>query len=265
MLVRTLGRLSRAAIRKRIVERLGTDDADVAVDMVLGEIDRRSTICGKQYPYSQDAGGIRFEASKRSMPYLFMLCLCTSGTYRSEHRYNDTDVLFDSLVGDSVRVYSGGRTILFGSPARGGRPANFKDALVWLGQKLGLESGRGKARKHSGDGGLDVVAWRAFEDERSAFLVMLVQCTVQRDWFGKAKDLAEDVWRGWIDFGKDPHLALAISFVVSPKYEKWDELRRLVHSVLDRLRLCVLLDRAELTMKAEIGAWAAEEVVRMGS
>jgi hypothetical protein len=83
------------------------------------------------------------------------------------------------------------------------------------------------------------------------------------DWFSKARDLAQDVWRGWIDFGKDPHLVLAVPFVIPMGYTKWDELRRTVHTVLDRLRLCELLEAGALTEHVDTAKWVTSEVARM--
>ena len=130
---------------------------------------------------------------------------------------------------------------------------------------MNLPKGGGSPRKTGGDGGLDVIVWRPFRDRRSGFIVLLAQCTVQRDWVIKAKDLTEDIWRGWIDIGKNPHLALAIPFVIPLKYEKWDELRRLVHTLLDRLRLAELLQNAQPEKQGNMQAWIASEVIRMGS
>jgi hypothetical protein len=88
---------------------------------------------------------------------------------------------------------------------------------------------------------------------------------VQRDWFPKGKDLLEDVWRGWIDFGKDPHLVLAIPFVISSGFSKWEDLRRMVHTALDRLRLCELLGDSTLTRETEIRRWVAREIQRLST
>jgi len=66
-----------------------------------------------------------------------------------------------------------------------------------------------------------------------------------------------------IDLGKDPHLVFAIPFVIAAQYDKWDELRRLVHTALDRLRLCELLDSVPLRASQAMQKWVASEVDRM--
>jgi hypothetical protein len=194
-----------------------------------------------------------------------MLAISVSRPYREEQRQRDTDALFDQLVLDALKRYlgSGCKGLRFGAPASGTRPKNFRDAIAWLAKELNLPLGRGHARPTGGDGGLDVIAWRPFRDGRSGFLVVLTQCTVQRDWVGKARDLAQDVWRGWIDLGKDPHLVLAVPFIVAVNYPKLDELRRTVHAVFDRLRLCELLEGATLTDSGATKTWLGNEVHRI--
>jgi hypothetical protein len=257
--------LPRARIRKYMKERLAGDDPDVTVDIVLQEIGRRQKVCRATYPFEEDGSRVVYTRSSAALPYLFMLAIATSRPYRDEHRQKDTDELFDTLVLDALKRYlgSGCQGVRFGSPASGKRPSNFRDAITWLAKQMKLPMGTGRARPTAGDGGLDVVVWRRFRDERNGYIVILAQCTVQTEWFGKARDLAEDVWRGWIDFGKDPHLVLAIPFAIPPNFAKWDDLRRTVHTVLDRLRLCELLDSAPLTRSLEAKKWLAAEITRM--
>lgn len=196
---------------------------------------------------------------------MFLLIISTSVRYRTEHRQKDTDALFDQLVLDALKLYigHGGRGIRFGAPASSQRPRNFQSAIAWLAREMNLTLGAGRARRVGGDGGLDVIVWRPFLDKRSGYLVIMSQCTVQREWFDKAKDLTDDVWRGWIDLGKGPHLALSIPFVISAAFEKWDMLRRTVHTVLDRLRLCELLARTTVTENVKISKWTAAEIKLM--
>jgi hypothetical protein len=265
MLVEQRTHLSRAKIRRYLTSVLSDDDPDVTVDLLLQEVARRQRACPSTYPFADTGSGLTLTRSSESVPYLFMLAISVSKPYRAEHRQKDTDELFDELVLDALMRYigPGGDGLRFGAPASGSRPKNFHDSVAWLAKRLNLPLGAGHARKTGGDGGLDVIVWRSFRDRRAGYLIVLAQCTVQKEWVGKARDLAHDVWRGWIDLGKDPHLVLAIPFVVSSSYDKWDDLRRTVHAVLDRLRLCELLEGQSLRRAAETGNWIASEIARM--
>lgn len=265
MLSEQRAHMPRARIRKHVASTLAADEPEMMVETILKEVARRKRCCPTTYPFSEDGSGIRYEVGVAAVPYVFMLAISTSQPYRDERRHAETDGLFDHLVLDALKRYAGMGSIghRFGAPASGNRPSNFRDAVTWMAREMRLPSGRGNARPTAGDGGLDVVVWRPFRDARSGFSVLLAQCTVQVDWFGKARDLAQDVWRGWIDFGKDPHLVLAIPFVIPMGYPKWDELRRTVHTVLDRLRLCELLEACVLTEQVDTAKWVASEIARM--
>lgn len=266
MLVESHEYVSRARIRKYLKTVFADDQPDVPLEILLGEVARRSRQAERLYPFRTDGSGVRYSRSLVATPYLFMLCLSVSKPYRDEHRYKDTDELFDSLVLDALRSYlgRGARGVRFGSPGSEGRPANFRDAITWLRQKMNLGPGPGRPRSHAGDSGLDVITWRPFRDGNSAYMVILAQCTVQLNWPVKARDVTEDTWRGWIDFAKHPHLALAIPFVIPQSSRHWDELRRDVHTILDRLRLAELLEDVPVEREAKIQTWVASEVLRMG-
>jgi hypothetical protein len=263
MLAERTRQLSKSRIRSYIREAFSDDSAEEAVERVLAEVKRRRFLCSFAYPFDQDFSGMKLVGEAASSPYLFLLCISVSESFRSKARYKEIDELFDLLVLDALKRYIGSdcKGFRFGSPASGERPKNFADSIRWLCTKMKLTPGPGKARKHAGDGGLDVVVWRDFNDPRSGYLVILAQCTVMDDWFDKARDLNEDVWRGWIDFGKNPHLALAVPFVVPHPYAKWDELRRNAHTILDRLRLCELLEGTDLSMAIKTKQWTSKEVV----
>jgi len=265
MLVEGRTHFSRSLIRRYVMSELAAGDADIAIDVLLNEIARRQRACPDGYPFAEHQNGVRYSPSEAGLPYVFLLIVSTSVRYRTQHRQQDTDELFDQLVLDALMQYLGPGVegLRFGAPASGRRPRNFRDAIAWLAKEMNLSLGAGHARRVAGDGGLDVIVWRPFLDKRSGYLVVLTQCTVQREWYDKAKDLTDDVWRGWIDLGKGPHLALAIPFVISAAYEKWDMLRRTIHTVLDRLRLCELLSRTKLTDNVRIGKWTAAEVKEM--
>lgn len=266
MLLEAKEYVPRAKIRKYLRSLFSEDQPDVAVDVLLQEIARRQRNCQSAYPFMDDGSGVRLKKTATAIPYLFMLCISTSKPYRDEHRYSDTDELFDSLVLQALTNYigKGGKGVRFGAPASGKRPKNFQEGIEWLARQLNLPQGRGKPRRTGGDGGLDVIVWRPFRDRKGGFLILMAQCTVQLEWISKAKDLHEDIWRGWIDLGKDPHLVLAIPHVIPANYDKWDDLRRLVHTAVDRLRLAELMNGAPLTGGDEMKKWIASEVVRMG-
>lgn len=255
----------RKYLRELVIIEDDVSELDVQADLVLDEIIRRKNIAKKQYPFHLEKSGFRIEKTEQAIAYIFLLCLSTSLPLRNESRQNDVESLLDYLVLDALRNYFTGNSkgVHFGWPVTGDRPTNFEDAIAWLTNKMGLPKGKGRRRPHIKDSGVDAVVWRPFNDGRASFITILAQCTVTVDWFGKAKDIVPDVWDGWVDFGKNPVTCLAIPFIIPITYEKWDELRRTVHLVLDRLRICELLNGVEIKKIDEMTYWTLLELRKM--
>jgi hypothetical protein len=264
-------KISRSRLRRQLRELFPSDEAELEIrlELIYQEMRRRRQVAGEIYPFVEyETGtGMKLTGLEGSLPYVFLLCLSVSEPLRAEKRQQEVEYLFDLVVMEALHNYLSGNSevIHFGWPPTGARPKSFCKAVPWLAQELGIPTGKGVVRTVSKDGGLDVVAWKPFRDDREGFVAILAQCTIKEDWFDKAKDIVKDVWRGYIDFGKDPTSCLAVPFVVPMSFDKWDELRRTVTFLLDRLRLCELIEETGLTCeeREEIEEWTNSELERM--
>ena len=75
----------------------------------------------------------------------------------------------------------------------------------------------------------------------------------------QAKDIVAGIWNGWIDFGRDPVTAIAVPFAIPQAFNRWDELRRTVNIILDRIRLAELIEVNVVDDLAAIQAWNGKE------
>ena len=268
MVVDGCSTVSRSTIRRLLRGDVWIDreDLEVIIELLTQELSRRSQVVGRTYPFSVESGNIRLACSDDSLCYVFLLCISTSAPLRSENRQADVELLLDMVVLDALCGYLSGesRGVHFGWPSSGDRPPSFPAAIQWLADRLGLRPGKGEKRAARRDAGVDVVVWRPFRDQREGFVTVLTQCTSAIDWTEKAKDIVIDLWRGYIDFGKDPITCLATPFVIPRPFDKWDELRRTVHFVLDRLRICELLENVPLTVYDQVKEWTRSELRSMG-
>jgi hypothetical protein len=167
-----------------------------------------------------------------------------------------------------------------GAPDPYRRPTNFVEAIAWL--RKWLRTGEGvRAASQSrrseedpqnhpneiphweddehapppggreplssyNDGGVDIVVWWRFKDGRRGFPVLLAQCTVQRAWERKVRDIDEALWRAWIDFDTvPPQRALVIPFADRRDHPLWADRSLSAGVQLDRVRLLELLDELE--------------------
>lgn len=258
--------LSRARMVDALVAKLGASasELDGPMNFLFAEFARRRRIAGLGYPFSTDNKIFALDATANRSFYTFLLLISVEGPMRRARRFGEVDKIFDYVVGAAAVGYFGvgTKTIRFGSPVSSGRPSNFAKAVEWLSTETGIPVGSGVLRSESKDGGLDVIAWKPFNDRRSAFAVALIQCTVQADWFPKAKDLVDDLWRGRLDTGRSVLTTLAVPFVIPRNYGKWDDLRRTVSVVLDRLRLAQFLANTSDSAFAEMIAWNQSELAK---
>jgi hypothetical protein len=266
LLVESRRRLSRSAMRRRLSgeHTRGDEEIQITIDLLLEEVDRRERLAPDAYPFATDEIGMIRRRDVDPALYEFVLLLSVSPAFRQQREEFDEPVeLFELLVAEALRGLLGRQactSIRFGHPSKEGRPANFPEAIVWLADRLNLNTGAGTPRPQRRDGGADVVAWRPFLDGRSAYVVVLCQCTVAKDWVPKAKDIVAGHWRGWIDFGLDPLTALAIPFSVRVGFDRWDEVRRTVNLILDRFRLLECLTPAAFDDFEGMREWIDREM-----
>ena len=254
---------SRSFLRGRLRSCLNDvgDELEIQLDLLLSEVDRRKRIAGDTYPFALTDIGLSRTWDVEASPYEFLLWLAISEIYRQENRYTEIDTLFDDLVTHALIIYLGHNAVgvRFGFPASQGRPADFPGAVKWLAASLRLPTGAANPRSHLKDGGVDVVVWSPFGDKRAGFIVVLGQCTVAKDWTPKAKDIQTGQWNGWIDFGLEPLKALAIPFAIPQGFDRWDDLRRTVNVILDRMRLVELIEIDAIDNLAAIQTWNSRE------
>jgi hypothetical protein len=231
----TRGRPLAAAQLQDLGATHGYSPADVSVGVNAAA--RRRALLGDAYPFRTAGGGISATTDAPISPWSAMLLMSAESPVRpaldiaiaAEHLERITRVALSELYGPNTEA------IRFGWPSESGRPAEFPDAIRWLAEKMNVSPGTSYRPPHRKDGGVDVVAWRPFPDGRSGFPVLLVQCTLERNYTHKATDIDLRVWSGWLRLDTDPATALAIPEVV-PAGEEWNSLAaRTV--VLDRPRL----------------------------
>lgn len=248
--------------RQLLVEKMATSDASAG--MALNAMARRRAILGERYPWRIGEVGIE-RAEADATCYELLLVFSTSGTkFRSTPgAFAEASVLFEDLVCDALRALLGQNSVAirFGWPTAEGRPREFAPAIVWLANRMGSKLGRAYRPPRRKDGGVDVVAWRPFGDSKPGFPLLLVQCTLERDFVHKSRDVDRRIWGGWLAFDADPMTALAIPHAVA-SIEDWHEMASNV-IVLDRVRLASLLGPQQYSPGAM--TWLADQLAQFAA
>jgi len=234
----------------------GTD-----VDLGRHTMSRRASLLGDAYPF-RTGSGIAALPDAADYAWTSMLLMSGDSPVRSEIDLARAVHAHEKITAAALCwLYGiGTRSVRFGWPSEIGRPREFPDAVRWLAAEMGVPVGIAYRPPYAKDGGVDVVAWRPFPDGRSGFPVTLVQCTVERDYSHKARDVDVRVWAGWLRLDIDPTTALAVPEVVAAG-EAWNALAaRTV--VLDRIRLAALLGKGTKTdvRLAEVREWTASVI-----
>ncbi len=256
--------ISRAELRRHfsIQTEHDSETIDIALESLFNEIIYRNRIAAPVYPFIIDNPSIIVGTNPNLEHYKFLLLLELSPNFRKQGLQDVAEKIFDSLVIEALKKYvgDGGRVISFAWPPTGDRPSDFKEALQYLCACLHLPRGMSKDSYYKKDGGVDVVAWKSFPDDREAYWLMLIQCTIQKDWFQKSKDALPSIWLGRIDSGMQANVALAIPFKIPIDFLLWDELRHTVNVVFERFRLSKYLAAVDSTEIPNMIEWNQNEM-----
>lgn len=259
---------------------------DPRVQSLLLEVDRRRELAPTVYPYYTDEQVlVRDSDTPGTAVYDVLLWLShPSAPFRRGAGKTpippEAEFAFDELARQALsrRWPSPTRSVLFArryarDPGDADtRPTAFPEAIRWLRALLttdgvedpaaGVEGDEEAefvpARTYS-DGGVDVVAWKPFPDDGPGFTVLLAQCTLERYWRRKTRDVSLTLWRAWVNFPGQVEKALAIPFAVDSDRWWWRDRNRLAGMILDRMRLCSLLGQyADAELRALVSAETAQ-------
>lgn len=211
------------------------------LDVALNLMKRRLEILGNLYPFEMKSVGMVRRNDWENLSYTYLLRI-SSGIENSFSLANTSERIlnFENLVVKAMVNLLGpnGLAIRFGFPSED-RPVEFPRAVRWLGERMGVPIGNSYRPPRRKDGGVDVVAWRPFQDRRNGFPVYLVQVTCERNFSHKTSDIDLRVWSGWLNLDVEPYSVLAVPSTI-PSGEDWNELSSRV-IVLERLRIVELL------------------------
>jgi hypothetical protein len=220
------------------------------VDFALTIVERRQRLLADSYPFRLSASALARKPDVMETWYASLLAMAPNTVFRSvmtQEALLLCSTVFERIAERALAAMlgPGSETVRFGWPSECGRPPEFPDAIAWLADKMGLRVGGGYRPPRRRDGGVDIIAWKGFADGRTAFPIMLGQCTVQRDFLSKALDIDLRNWGQWLLTLRDPTTALLVPAVLSGTNEDWNEAAQR-HIILDRIRIAQLLHGGSL-------------------
>ncbi|MGZ6586034.1 MAG: hypothetical protein ACXVHX_17120 [Solirubrobacteraceae bacterium] len=209
------------------------------LDYALIEIEDRSARWGSHYPYSRDGDAVVIREGGSELYAALLLLSLRKTPYRDDREFRRSDDVLDLIAREAARAAlgPGSDALIFGSPAREGRPQLFPDAVAWLAERVGISLRSSEAYSDAADGGVDVVAWRRFPDYEVGFPFLIVQNTVQVDFKKKARDAVPGDWREWLRLKAEPTVGFAVPFAMANNDPWWMRVASGVTYMWDRRRL----------------------------
>jgi len=211
---------------------------EITIGLALGEMRRRSLLLLDKYPF--DVTDARVLPTVSSSAYRFLLGTSFQACFNNSYSKSDDSISkrFEDLSEFCLSTFFGEQTqtVNFGFPSLIGRPPSFPEAVEWLAERMGINSGNAYRSPRRQDGGVDLVIWRTFADKKPGFPIVLVQSTIQQDLLSKSRDIDLRLWSGWLSMDVDPLMGLTSPHVIA-NTEVWNEITR----------NCLLFDRIRLT------------------
>jgi hypothetical protein len=239
---------------------------DEIENAVVNELEFRSQVLGDSYPFeltsSRLSWTLNYRGSDAPGRQTYLACLLIS--CMRDRRLKESPIrqrsgvdparLFQAIATDAANALLG-QSISFGWPRPDGLP--FQAALQQFVDQLGV--GRPKAQpplaasRAVKDEGIDVIAWRAFADDRPGKLLLFGQVASGGNWRGKPVSIELPRFLDWFNTrpAEHPVKAMFIPFPQHHDYEpapgvSWDD------GVVDCCRLNeidfgLIFDRLRLT------------------
>ena len=245
LLVRNDNHLGLNTLNEMARELIDTSEHQVA--LAVRSMERRSDLLADSYPFRITDDYLQVDTGAQEFPYTSLLTMTATSPFNqlvdlSHAEFEASAIQFEKITEEAIRslLGPGSKALRFGYPNELGRPSGFQEAMVWLAEQLEVKLGDSYRPPKRKDGGVDVIGWKPFPDNKSGMPVLLVQCTLQRDFTDKAADIELRHWSGWIKLQTPPTAVLAIPGHVDG-HEKWEEISAR-SMILDRCRLAGLLD-----------------------
>jgi len=243
-------RLSRTDIVDILCEQAIYDDQEFAnewLDIVWGELERRQRLLDGAAPFNVELRAIQRKHTWKKVP-AYAFCVLTpllqkSANWRpsqteaeSAEHYGQQGLLFERISDESLRG-AGWSTHLTAWSSK--NTARLPAVVEKIAQQVGEPEHANwetNVSPNANEAGLDIVFFRAFNDNRCGFPVYLVQCATGADWDTKLHTPVLSVWQKLIDFASPPQKAFVLPHSLGAEHFRHITVR-VNGIVLDRYRL----------------------------
>lgn len=216
----------KAAIASKIESASGDEPSDNFISDIWDELELRMDLYGNNPPFVVDNMEVTPNLVWEQNPeYLMWLILSLTGNPSNP---TPTGKLFERTSKEAAKNYLAGEALVFGHPGK-----------VTVAQLCGelLEKFKSELPPNYNDRGLDVVAWKPFNDKRGNQVIVLMQCAGGANWTTKTGDVVLRAWcEKYVTFGCKPIRGFSTAVVISDR-DRFEEISFEADLLLDRTRL----------------------------
>lgn len=208
------------------------------------------------YPFELSDNSLRLKSPLSIKAKLYISLLFCSSLRLIEKKFWDSLTSdFELLSAEILKSYLPSFDVFHFGKSQSSRtvfPNKLGDAINQLAHKLNEQpvyDQKDFNDKNTGDGGLDVFAWRPFPDDlkTSATLICLGQCSCSPDqWTKKQYESSFENWRKRINFVHPTANFMFVPFCFRRSDGEWFERDKISSVLVDRLRICSLLNSSNL-------------------
>jgi hypothetical protein len=223
------------------------------VEDAIRQIERRVQDFAAAYPFvlSADRDVITKRRSSKERSTYIALLLASSKKWISGAN-SDIEQTFEVFTANAVTQWLGGGFVVHGcgtAAAAGTRyerqpmPQKLRKLSEDLRAPVAPDGGNHFRAGDSGDGGLDVVAWKSPIDQANGNLAVFVQATTAARFDGKWGDVQDSKWRQRLAMKSAAVPVLAVPFAFRDTAGGWYMPAEIQSVLLDRLRLVRLIGK----------------------
>lgn len=258
------GDLTAALVAAALFEDASSDALERKVLSVFGELDRRAASAAPAYPFDvQNVGVLKARDDAWTYTtYLFCLALSNFGNRPDGGVYPAR--AFEVLCRDVAGQFVGGTSVRFGSPRTDVEISReFARAVDQICQLIREGAPKARLTRSTKDDGVDVVAWREFQDIRPGKLLAFGNCASGDDWDTKLNELQPQSWcASWLSEQlASPVLKL---FFLPRRVESeidWTDHSRRAGVIFDRCRISKMLPQLpDVAPHGDVVGWTKARV-----
>lgn len=229
-------------------------DKEDKIDGAFSILELRVTRYGNTSPLRIEGRSAFPEMTFQDAPEL-MMCLIFSLEGVKETSDESTK-LFERLSKEAARFYLSGEAHVVGFPSG----THLKDKIKFLAEKMHEKIGPEEPDPNVKDEGVDVVAWKPFDDYRSNQIFLLLQCGAGKHYKRKTR-IPVRMWCEYLKWAAEPVLGIMIPQIIPDN--EWTRISRNFNLIFDRIRIHkavygqVLRDT---TLRDEIKAWCTKRL-----